>query len=107
MQVKDYFVIMVFQALSNLFLQKLKIIYHTLDYLHLPTFGRTRKGTAEFAGKFAEFTMLSPFSEEKMIPKQFISISNKILSETAHFLFFFFSMRHYSQLNLSLFLTIT
>lgn len=39
-----------------------------------------------------------------MIPNQFISISKKVLPETARFLFF--SMRHFRQLNLSFFLTV-
>lgn len=43
-------------------------MYHTLDYLYLPSLGRTHKGTEEFTGKFAEFTMLSTFSKEKNDP---------------------------------------
>lgn len=39
----------------------------------------------EFAGKFTRFIMLSPFSKEKMILTQFISVSKNTLLETQLF----------------------
>lgn len=69
----------------------------------MPSFGTTHKDMLEFAGKFTRFIMLSPFSKEKMILTQFISVSKNTLLETQ---LFFPIMKHFRQLYLSLSLSI-